>query len=419
VKHALLALSIMHEKFCLPEKGHPSSHQHAMHHYNTAIRQIVRVTDSESSWVGVLLTCIMFCAIESLRGNFSKCLQHARSGMKIAEQVRQEAHSGQKTRSVDLEMLDRTFTALQNQIMRLGDSSTSEVFQNLHQKFGPVPQQLESVEEAQTWLEILLNEVMAFLNDHEPIYEAQRLSSGTVNMSTIPKFCMLRQRVESWSIAVNNIESRADINSGTRYQAFLILKIYQSILKVLLEALLREEDVFDTFNSELAGALKLAEVFLQLQGSSGRLGPHDTGVLGARLCGTALALSKPPTVPTFSMSMGVIPVLVLVSIKSNKPEIRDEALRLLRCSNRREGIWDSKWASDLANRIIERKKQFDPIQDRTGQQRRLKILGVKFGEKSCIVELAFAPAPLFITGTNGQNRSTKTEYSFIEVIDFT
>jgi hypothetical protein len=65
--------------------------------------------------------------------------------------------------------------------------------------------------------------------------------------------------------------------------------------------------------------------------------------------------SKPPTTlkPTFSLSLGLISPLYIIVSRCRDPTIRRRALHLLYTCNRKEGIWDSKLAARVGQRIIE------------------------------------------------------------------
>ena len=64
---------------------------------------------------------------------------------------------------------------------------------------------------------------------------------------------------------------------------------------------------------------------------------------------------KPPTVlkPTFSLSLGLVVPLYIIVTRCRDPTIRRRALHLLYTCNRKEGIWDSRLAARVAQRIVE------------------------------------------------------------------
>lgn len=63
----------------------------------------------------------------------------------------------------------------------------------------------------------------------------------------------------------------------------------------------------------------------------------------------------PPTVlkPTFSLSLGLVVPLYIIVTRCRDPTIRRRALHLLYTCNRKEGIWDSRLAARVAQRIVE------------------------------------------------------------------
>jgi hypothetical protein len=64
---------------------------------------------------------------------------------------------------------------------------------------------------------------------------------------------------------------------------------------------------------------------------------------------------KPPTIlkPTFSLSLGLISPLYMIVSRCRDPTTRRRALHLLYACNRKEGIWDSRLAARVGQRIIE------------------------------------------------------------------
>jgi len=65
-------------------------------------------------------------------------------------------------------------------------------------------------------------------------------------------------------------------------------------------------------------------------------------------------LPKPsaPVTPSFSLNPGVVPSLYMTAARCQDPLIRREALQLLKACGRREGLWDSKVAANIVERII-------------------------------------------------------------------
>ena len=60
IRHAVFALSSMHEYYASVHESREVLHDFSMHHYNKAIRQIIRISEPEQSFDTLLLTAVMF-----------------------------------------------------------------------------------------------------------------------------------------------------------------------------------------------------------------------------------------------------------------------------------------------------------------------------------------------------------------------
>ncbi|KZZ97553.1 C6 zinc finger domain protein [Moelleriella libera RCEF 2490] len=56
--------------------------------------------------------------------------------------------------------------------------------------------------------------------------------------------------------------------------------------------------------------------------------------------------------PSFSADLGIVPPLFVVATKCREPRLRRQAIRLLRSSARREGMWDSELAANIGHWIM-------------------------------------------------------------------
>ena len=57
--------------------------------------------------------------------------------------------------------------------------------------------------------------------------------------------------------------------------------------------------------------------------------------------------------PSFSISSGVVPSMYMTAARCRDPAFRREALKILQTCDRREGLWDSNVAADIAGKIID------------------------------------------------------------------
>lgn len=325
----------MHEHYTSSTPSQDLLYDYSMHHYNKAIRQAVRINDPDDSFDTLLLNSVIFCALEVLKGEFEQSLQHALSGVKIIGRGRQG--SSTRTRVVPDDMLPKIFLSLQNQVLELEDSTVFRVYPNLAEKFPPLPTHFADVEDAFRYYQILLNQMVAFSDHFQEECKHLVFIPAIVPEALLPEFQTLRDYYDKWNEAAGRISTLADGGNGNQHKAYLLLKIYQSVLKIVFESLEKHISEFDAFEPELMGMLKLAEVFLQTQ----------SGWEAHELVANS---SQAITNRDFSMSLGVVPILFEIAHRSRNPQLKEYGLRLLRSCNRREGVWDSKIAARFAER---------------------------------------------------------------------
>lgn len=116
----------------------------------------------------------------------------------------------------------------------------------------------------------------------------------------------------------------------------------------------------------------------------------------------------------FSLSTGVVPVLFLIAWRSNHPVTRDWSLRLLKQSNRREGVWDAEVAAHMAERVVRFRDQLGAYGESCAVH--LQISEINFDSKTtCRLtyitlggELSQLPGELVpFEGARGEQRYTE------------
>ncbi|ETN37174.1 uncharacterized protein HMPREF1541_08164 [Cyphellophora europaea CBS 101466] len=339
VRHGIFALSSMHEYFSSPDTSQALLSDFSMHHYNKSIRNAIRITAPDESFDALLLTSVMFCALEGLKGDFEQSLQHALSGLRIIARGRQGCHPS--SAAIPDDMLPSIFLALQTQVMELEDLSIFRVYPDVAQKFPPLPDHFSDVEEAMRYLQILLNQMIGFSDRFHTACQHMVYVPAEVPEPLLPEFTAIRDWFYLWDEAVSRIDTIITGSDGKQHKALLLLKIYQSVMRTVIDSLDKQIPSVDSFEPEIMGILKLAEVFLQSQS-------------GWQSSSFGEAVTQPirPSAPSpvFSISLGVVPVLFEIAHRARNPQLREEALRLLRSCNRREGVWDSQVAARIAER---------------------------------------------------------------------
>lgn len=376
IRHAVFALSSMHEYYASTEDGaaRTSLHDYSMHHYNKAIRQIIRV-EPEQSFDTLLLTSVMFCALEGLKGNFEVSLQHALAGLKIIARGRDDLPTNPNQPRIPDHMLPNIFLSLQTQVLELGGMSVYQLYQWVQRKIAPMPSFFSDTEEALRHVTAVMNEMMVWFQEFEKYWEGTAYIPAEVPEPLRPGFEQIRQRFLMWDAAMNHVDtlsSGGDGGSGNEHKGYLILKLYQSILRIVLRTLAEGLYGFDTFETEVSGMLSLAEVFLQSQGNFTSFPPDFSPY------GMATDITHRRARPIFSLALGVIPILFEIATATRKPELRDHAMRLLGSCHRREGVWDSKLAYRLAKRQIELQEEVDRNSEGSEERCRVYITDIDF-----------------------------------------
>ena len=363
VRNSVVALSSMHQLFWQLQGDRNLLYEEAMHNYNKAIRHIVRTPQIEHSFDELLLCCILFCAIESLRGDFHQALQHALSGLKMIAEHRQPMTTPKKLSSIPSDLLSKAFLILQSQVMELGDSSVFKLYGDALGHKAPIPDDILTLEEALHHLEVLMNELFRFLEDCETLFKTGAHETGDIMKIVLPEYRILKTTCERWSNAVDLLRTSTTPHVSSRKQACLILQIHQAIMKIFLQSFVAGGDL-DMFSDELAHVLSLVEDFLHYQGID-----------------TATDCDKQDTPPSFSMTLGVVPILFMITWRCEVPKIRTRSRQLLKICKRREGVWDSAVASQLAEHVFALRNK-----------PHVKIANIRFlPERNCLVNYEIVP----------------------------
>ncbi|KAK2593025.1 hypothetical protein QQS21_009279 [Conoideocrella luteorostrata] len=93
--------------------------------------------------------------------------------------------------------------------------------------------------------------------------------------------------------------------------------------------------------------------------------------------------------PSFSADLGIVPPLYVVATKCREPNLRRQAIQLLRSSARREGMWDSELAANIGDwvmRIEELDETMPVLQHQVArpipEERRVMVKSVDFNLRS-------------------------------------
>jgi hypothetical protein len=377
VRNAVIALSSMHEHYSGIDHFAPANaHDFALNYYGKAMREIASLTQSQSKRPPdhALVTCSLFSTLESLQGHYHESCKHAIYGIKILaeEQKALARKSPEKSRApTDVELkegLARFFIASGRQILELGEPCYDESRNDLQYTRSsiPMPEKFTSHENAILHMEILLAEVVEYC-DRADSLAGEGLIAESAGKFLISEFQVIKEHFDNWKAAfeaftTEMIESRAEtpesvssdmsgrsikgLVDAQRSPATLVLQAYYSLVGALMARIERNDiSVLDEYDFDFWVAVNACEEFINTTSTYTKpvrdISPpaQNENLLTIR--------------PTFSLALGVVPLLFLAASRTSDIALREKALHLLRTCNRREGLWDSRIAAKLIIRMYE------------------------------------------------------------------
>jgi hypothetical protein len=382
VRHAIIALSSMHEHYSGVDHYSPTRGvDFALEHYGKAMREVVRFSQyhPDQSFEFALVTCALFSTFESLQGQYHEACNHAVAGIKILAEEQHRLLNGELRTRIPREALTRFFIALGRQIFELGDPNFPGTKPDLFftRTTISMPEQFDSYEIALLHMEVLLGELFEYIERADSAAK-QGIISEELALSLMTEFHSIKMSFEKWKVAFESFSAvdsnefsretpesmssasssasspTADQSRSPRNPAFLILKVYHSLILAYMERIEKnDESVFTDFEPDVWTALDATEEFLQT--TSTYVQPLDkTSPTRSPTDPTSIPPHPhiPPAIrPTFSLALGVVPTLFLIATRSSTPAQYDKALHLLRTCNRREGLWDSNLAAKIVERV--------------------------------------------------------------------
>ncbi|KAJ9614055.1 hypothetical protein H2200_002191 [Cladophialophora chaetospira] len=159
IKHALIALSSMHEAFLYPNQ---TTH-FGLSQYSKALQQVSTLDLMHAASAEfALVACILFVALESLQSNYYEALHHATSGVRVIAQVQ-----GQQSQPVCMsrETLEKIFLAFDRQVMEFRDPTFQPLLVDITGYSAEIPAHFSSYEAALASIETILKDTFHFAEE--------------------------------------------------------------------------------------------------------------------------------------------------------------------------------------------------------------------------------------------------------------
>jgi hypothetical protein len=344
VTHAVVALATLHEDLQL--RGAPLSRENlANRRQKFAIDQFGRslaalnerrYSQDPKLRNTILTCCLLFVAIDVLRGQYDSALLHLKNGLAIIEEEYQHIHEGfGVVRTAAEKTLLAVITRWEIQSAFFSpppgtDSALSFPNDGLGRSY------FRSIQEAQVALDKLLASSVSFFAtvSRFPVEDrVARLHPGLSDTQgkLIAQFLDFSHRFDmSMTHCLHP--------TSLKEQRGLDLIILQHIsFSVLVETLLCGDDQ-SIYNNYLSS-------FQQMM------------TLSSKISQSFKDESNSSTRPTLLLDMGIIPSLFFICWKCRDFDLRHQALNLLEEWPHREGLWDSRLFSIFAGQVIQLEKE--------------------------------------------------------------
>ncbi|CAJ0555102.1 Ff.00g051670.m01.CDS01 [Fusarium sp. VM40] len=352
VLHALLALSSAHKKGVVELGIHSNSpsaemspqEQFTLQQYVKAIGHLqphFSAKDRASCRVA-LITCIVFVCLEFFRGHFATAQLHLKNGLDILGQMQglPDASSGilalkpchEATDAWIVEAMSRLH--IQVELFRYLHHHSCVILQPApyHQK--SQPDHFENLNEAWKGLEVIYNQIF---------HITHRARQRTIGATEQASQQLVKERLSSWHTTFQqSIEAWPGGTNVFMRKASQVLLIHYAMTNIMAETCIHNnETIYDSCTEKFIKLIKEAT------------GLWDISTQDYNLEDEMPLYVMSTCMPRSIIDMGWIAPLYFTAVKCRVHRIRVEAIKLLRTSPHREGIWDAHIAACVAKKVVE------------------------------------------------------------------
>lgn len=390
IRHAVIALGALYktlEQSTASPPGSPSrsldvtasaaSHwQVAIKQYSEAITSVVALSGQGRDAHRILLMAtVLLACFDSFIGDHKQAIYQIQNGLQLLDQLRAQHSYAQAagTEPVEDELVqmftrlaiqaksyDMAFHFPQPYVIRLTPQShdgqraaspRSDSSAASHSSLNPqatIPTQFSTLLEARRSWDILCESLLRFT---ETLFVAHNPNGP---MGILPRALKrhglsFKEKLEAWSDAFQPLlDCRCGPSVSYQEKAGIaVLKMFQTMGQILfLMTFCDSESQFDMYESQFKSIVDLA---LEVVGDEERRAAiarcPDPSQCTHRNLATDFLSGQEYTAyhvkASFSADLGIVPPLYVVATKCRNHSIRWQAIRLLRSSSRREGMWDS------------------------------------------------------------------------------
>ncbi|KAL7816366.1 hypothetical protein V8C44DRAFT_370140 [Trichoderma aethiopicum] len=401
IRHAVVALGALYktlEQSCEPDlpplAGAMSRFDSVMCHWQVAIRKYSEACkamlhlsgDKLSTNKTRLMASVLLACFDSFIGDHRQAIVQIQTGLRLLARIQydrtQAPYSNERVEedlliiftrlAIQAKSYDMAFHFPHPYVIHLGPQSLNDPSTPLSdtgspQPSSPIPYKFSSLREARLASDQLCEMLLRFI---EHLQRAKKEPSYTLPPSWRQLGATFQSQIDSWSQAFEPIfQSRLTQPNMSLLEksGIAALKMFQVNTNVIFLTIFCAAEVqFDAFLSHFQAIVNLG---WEVVGDDEKRAATER-CPDPRRCRQQHGL--PPTAgaaafpthgikPSFSADLGIVPPLFVVATKCREPTVRREAIRLLRSSARREGMWDSELAANIAQWVMEIEESDNPF----------------------------------------------------------
>lgn len=298
--------------------------------YNTAVGRLSTLASSPGTIDTILLACILFVCIELLRGDAEAAFRHFNGGMAIITNYTSHPERSRSSRLMFERVRDNMlpfFNRLEMLYALSGNDASWEYSVNLSES---VPSSFASLEIARDSLVDVVNLSLRFVRT----MDLCRYDSSAVPALGLDEQKTLLSQLLLWRrrLLAYQANNASTLTSRDLY-ACNVLEIQRLVAYTWVSiATTPFETSYDAHLPAFTAAVSLAEQLPALAGAHAQSARYTN---------------------TFTMDVEIVGIVHWICIKCRHPTVRRRAMAVLRDMQRLEGMWDSRMAAAIAERVIE------------------------------------------------------------------
>ncbi|KAK3357296.1 hypothetical protein B0T25DRAFT_589604 [Lasiosphaeria hispida] len=359
VKHAVLAVSSLHEGMMAPTPYAEADDRHsfALSQYNKAIACLLdQMREVDAKPLVPLLTCVLFVCIELMQSKDTESIIHLEQGRQILSRLGRKASSQNPEIDIIKQHLVPMYTRLSLTSLMFGGDPVA--IPTPLKTLTDVPMMFGSISEVRYALYDFMDECLRFAKKtHAAKYS--ELPEEELRIHEKEQDYLLR-KLSKFNVAFSLYQSQRarDAPPG----AIALIQIHVNTTYIWIStALSSEETVFDAHVATFSKIIPLANTFMDTL-----TGPANHDPMANKMAATSPSAADTRRFSAmFTFEMHIIAPLYYVAAKCRHPLIRRAALDLLRRNPaRRENLWRANVMAAIADHTIRLEEKH--LRPRTG-----------------------------------------------------